>query len=92
MGNLCTHPSCGLFVGTWVETSAFFARVLLDARCRVSLTLDSQGTCLVCVVEGREAKRSMGVFSLAGDWTSPMAFVTTTLALVVHSPICMRAW
>ena len=48
------------------------------------------GTCFVCV-EGREAKRSMGVFSLAGVWTSPMAFVTTTLALVVHSPVCMRA-
>ena len=86
MGDLCTDPSCGLFVGTWVETSALFARVLLDARCRVSLTLDSQGR-LVCVVEAREAKRSMGVFSLAGDWTSPMAFVTTTLALIVHSPI-----
>ena len=48
------------------------------------------GTCLVCV-EGWEAKRSMGVFSLAGDWTSPRAFVTTTLALIVHSPVCMRA-
>ena len=92
MGDLCTHPSCGLFVGTWVETSALFARVLLE--CTVPCVAHSglSGTCLVCVVEGREAKRSMGVFSLAGDWTSPMAFVTTTLALIVHSPICMRAW
>ena len=46
--------------------------------------------CLVCV-EGREAKRSMGVFTLAGGSTSPVAFVTTTLALIVHSPVCVRA-
>ena len=34
----------------------------------------------------------VGVFSLVGYLFFPMAFVTTTLALVVHSPICMRAW
>ena len=34
----------------------------------------------------------MGVFSLVGEWTAPVAFVTTTLALFVHSPICVRAW
>ena len=66
-----------------VDCSASFARVLLE--CTVPCVAHSglSGTCLVCVVEGREA---------AGVWTSPMAFVTTTLALIVHSPICMRAW
>ena len=41
-----------------MEILALFARVYWNARCRVSLTLDSQGR----VLSG-EAKRSMGVFS-----------------------------
>ena len=39
-----------------------------------------------------EAKRSMGIFSLVGERTAPVAFVTAALALVVRSPIGLREW
>ena len=34
----------------------------------------------------------MGFFSLVGERAVPMAFVTTTLTLIVQSPIGLRAW
>ena len=46
----------------------------------------------VSCLRGREGGEEInGLFFLAGVWTSPMAFVTTTLALIVQSPVCMRA-
>ena len=81
-----------LWTVCWNVGGDFGARVLLECTVPCVAHSELSGTCLVCVVEGREAKRSMGVFSLVGDLTSPMAFVTTTLALIVHSPVCMRAW
>ena len=38
---------------------------------------------------GEEIK---GVFSMVGERTAHMAFVTTTLALIVQSTIGLRAW
>ena len=57
-------------------------------KCTVPFAIHSGSsrTCLVYEI-GRETKRSMGVFSLVGVRTALMAFVTTTLAPIVQSPL-----
>ena len=63
MGDLCTHPSCGLFVGTWVRLRRCLLEFYWMHGAGVSLTLDSQGHVLSAWWKvGR--RRDQWVFSL----------------------------
>ena len=67
--------------GDFGAVSSCFAG-MHGAVCRSPWILMDE-SCLRC--GSREAKRSVGIFSLAGERT-------TTLAFVVKSPIGLRAW